>query len=120
MSFIILGFTVGLASGFSGLGGGGFIAIILVLIVGYEIHTAIGTSLIMMFFIAGAGSIGHIAKGEILYDCIIYVMIAAAPGALIGSLYANKINEEKLGRVIGLIFIIMGIAVIFRILFLFN
>jgi uncharacterized membrane protein YfcA len=117
VSFIILGFCIGLASGFSGIGGGGFMAIILVLILGYEIHTAIGTSLIMMFFVAGAGSFGHILKGEILYDMMPFAIFAVAIGAIIGSLFANKINEDKLGRVIGVIFIIMGIAVILRIAF---
>ena len=117
ISFIIIGFIVGLASGLSGLGSGGIIAIVLVLILGYEIHTAIGTSLIMVFFVAGSGALGHILKGEILTDLVIYAVSAAAIGAVIGSLYANKIDEDKLGRLIGLIIIIMGIAVIVRIIF---
>ena len=117
ISFFILGLIIGIVSGFTGIGGGGFIAIVLILILGYEIHIAVGTSLLMMFFMAGAGSLGHIFKGEILYEYLVYLIFAAALGASIGSFFANKINEEKLGRVIGLVYMIMGIAVIIRILY---
>jgi uncharacterized membrane protein YfcA len=116
-SFILLGLVIGFISGFMGIGGGGFIAIILILIFGYEIHTAIGTSLIMMSCIGAAGGIGHLLQNQFFIDAILYSGIAAGFGALTGSYYANKIDEDKLGRVVGLVIIIMGIAIIFRIIF---
>jgi uncharacterized membrane protein YfcA len=116
ISFIILGFLIGLLSGFSGIGGGGFVAIILVLVLAYNVHVAIGTSLIMLMFIAGTGSAVHIFNNEYFIDGILFAGISAGFGAVIGSSYANKINEDKLGRIIGLIIVVLGVTVILKML----
>ena len=113
--FIIFGFIAGFGSGFSGMGIGGVIALVLILILGYKIHTAIGTSLVMMFFISGSGSIGHILSNEIVIRAAILAGSAAALGSVSGALVANKINEDKLGRLIGFIIVILGIAIFFRV-----
>jgi len=114
---IFAGLIIGFVSGFSGIGGGGFIAIILILIFGYNVRNGIGTSLIMLSLITGSGAIGQIINGNFLLDATIYVVPSACIGAFIGSNYANKVNEDLLGRLIGLIVLIMGMAVFYRMLF---
>jgi len=115
--FIIFGLIAGFGSGFSGMGIGGVIALVLILILGYKIHTAIGTSLLMMFFISGSGSIGHILSNEIVFRAALVAGLAAVVGSASGALVANKINEDKLGRLIGIIIVILGIAIFFRVFF---
>ena len=115
--FIIFGFIAGFGSGFTGMGIGGVIALVLILILDYKIHTAIGTSLLMMFFISGSGSIGHILSNEIVFRAALVAGSAAAVGSVSGALVANKINEDKLGRLIGAIIVILGIAIFFRVFF---
>jgi len=115
--FIIFGFIAGFGSGFSGMGIGGIIALVLILILGYKIHTAIGTSLLMMFFISGSGSIGHILNNEIVFRAALIAGSAAVVGSVSGALVANKINEDKLGRLIGVIIVILGTVIFFRVFF---
>jgi uncharacterized membrane protein YfcA len=114
ISFIILGFVLGAISGFMGIGGGGFIAIILIFVLRYDAHVAIGTSLIMLSIIAAAGGIGHLFINDFFLDAIFYSGLSAGFGAFIGSTYSNKIDEDKLGRVIGFVVVIMGATVLLR------
>lgn len=113
-SFILFGFIIGIISGFSGISGAGIIALGLIFILDYDIHTAIGTSLVMAFFITGSGATGHILNGEFIPPIVLIGGIGAAIGAFLGSFYANKINEDKLGRVIGVIVLILAIAIILK------
>ena len=114
--FALAGFSIGLSSGFTGFGGAALIAFGLIFVLEYDLHTAIGTSLVVMFFLAGFGSIGHILKNNFLYESAMYAAPFAIIGALTGSLVANKIDEEKLGKVIGIIFIFLGIAILANLL----
>ncbi len=113
--FIIGGFFVGFVSGFTGFGGAGFIALALFFILDYDLHTAIGTSLIVMFFLAGSASFSHFLREEFILDAALISGSAAVFGAIIGSLYANRIDEEKLGGVIGFILVIIGIVLFARV-----
>jgi len=112
--FTFIGLLFGFISGFTGMGIGGVVALFLMLILDYDMHMAIGTSLLMMFFISGSGAIGHLIKDEILITAAYYAGISAIIGAVSGSFYANKIDENKLGRLIGLIIVIFGIILLFR------
>ena len=112
--FVISGFITGIMSGFTGFGGSFFIAIGLIFILDYDLHTAIGTSLLVMFFLAASASIGHIIKDNFLLDAALIAGIAALFGAALGSFISNKINEEKLGKIIGLIMLLLGIAIFAR------
>lgn len=116
-SFILLGVLVGVMSGFSGLGSGRTIAVILIFVLAYDFHTAVGTSLIMMFFIAGTGALNHAYNGGIMYDTLAVLVIPGLLGSLIGSKYANKIDEDKLARIAGLIIFTFGLIIFLNALF---
>ncbi len=108
--FIILGFSLGFSSGLTGFGGAGILAIGMVFVFDYDLHTAIGTSLIIMFFLAGSSAIGHIILGEFILLAALIAGFAAVAGAFIGSTFANRINENVLARIIGLIMLILGLT----------
>lgn len=113
-SFIVFGFIIGIMSGFTGFGGSGFIAIGLIFILDYDLHTSIGTSLLVMFFLAGVASFAHFLKENFLLDVALIAGVAALFGAVFGSFIANKVDEERLGKIIGVILVILGIAVFVR------
>lgn len=117
ISFVVLGFFIGLVSGFSGMGGAAIITIVLIFILEYDVHKAIGTSLFAMFFIAGAGAIGHVVNNEVIVYALLIAGCAAGLGAFLGSTFANKINEDKLGRIIGAIIIILGLVIFIKMIF---
>jgi len=113
--FVAFGLIAGASSGFTGMGIGGVVALVLMLILDYDIHTAIGTALLSIMFISGAGAIGHVLNNEVLFSAGLIAGSAAVVGAIFGSFAANKINEEKLGRIVGLLILIMGIILLFRV-----
>lgn len=114
-SFIVLGLVVGVISGLIGIGGSRTLAIILIFIMGYHLHTAIGTSLVMMFFIAGTGAVSHAFRGEIVLGAVMVAGLGAALGAMLGSSFANKIPEDKLARFVGAIISVLGFFLIIKI-----
>ena len=108
---VFAGLIIGLMSGFTGFGGAGFISIGLIFIFDLDLHTSIGTSLIVMFFLAGFGSLGHIVLNEFVWDAVLISAPAAIFGSVFGSLFANRINEDVLARSIGFIMLILGFAI---------
>ena len=113
VTFIVCGSLIGFASGFTGMGSSGIITIILIFVMGYDLHTSIGTSLMMMSFIGFSGTIAHGAfLNHIVLESALIAGIGAAFGAISGSFFANKINEDLLGRVIGGIITILGFVVL--------
>ena len=116
-TLILLGIIIGFISGIIGIGSSGIIAIILVLVYSYDLHTGIGTSLMTMFFIAGAGVIGQSINNNISMDPLIYAGFGALIGAVVGAFFSNKVNEDKLGRIIGLIITILGIIMLYKLFF---
>lgn len=118
ISFIFFGLVIGFSSGFSGMGSSAAVTLFLIFIMGYDLHTSIGTALLMMFFIAGSAAVGHgIIYNNIIYNAAIIAGIGAVIGATSGSLIANKINEDKLGRLIGFIIMILGVVLIVKMFF---
>jgi uncharacterized membrane protein YfcA len=90
------------------------VTLVLIFILGYDLHTAIGTSLLMMFFITGSGAIGHGFLGNFIFDIALIISLGAVIGAASGSLIANKIDEDKLGRLIGAILTVIGVIFIIK------
>ena len=111
---ILFGSIVGFINGFLGMGSGSIVAIVLIFVFGYNIHTAIGTSLIITFFIAGSGAIGHAFNNNVLFNFALIAGSAAIIAAAIGSIFANRIEGEKLGRIVGVIALILGIMLFLR------
>lgn len=117
ISFIFFGLIIGFASGFSGMGSSGAVTLVLIFVMGYDLHTSIGTALLMMFFIAGSAAVGHgIIYDNIIYNAALMAGLGAVIGATSGSILANRINEDKLGRLIGFIIMSLGGLVIVKML----
>ncbi|NPE27199.1 sulfite exporter TauE/SafE family protein [Methanococcoides sp. SA1] len=105
---ILAGIFVGLIAGTFGAGGGIMILSVLVLLLGYRVHVAIGTSVLMMVFIALFGSVGHYYYE--VFD-LWYLFVAGfggIVGAVTASLVANTLREKVLFRVIGVILVLLG------------
>jgi len=107
-SLVFFGLIIGFSSGFFGVGSGAMVTMVMVFILTYDIHTAIGTSLLVMFFIAGAGATTHFLNNEFIPHVAIISGLSAIVGAFISSSFANRIDEDKLGRFVGFIILILG------------
>ena len=92
---IICGIIIGFICGFVGAGGGMMLLLILTSVLGYELKTAVGTSVVIMAFTAFTGAASHFYIDGmpdilLLILCVIFTFIWAR----IGALWANKSSES--------------------------
>ncbi len=111
---VIFGTLIGFICGFVGAGGGMMMLMILTMVLGYELKTAVGTSVFIMTFTALTGAISHFIIDNktpdllVLILCILFTLIFARIGAVI----ANKVSSKTLNRATGIILVTLGIVVI--------
>ena len=109
---IVCGLIIGLICGFVGAGGGMMMLLILTSVLGYELKTAVGTSVFIMTFTALTGAISHFAIGGtpdmlILILCVVFTLIWAR----IAAVFANKAQPKTLNRATGIILVVLGAAI---------
>ena len=109
---VICGTMIGFICGFVGAGGGMMMLLILTTIMGYELKTAVGTSVFIMTFTALTGAVSHFMIGgfpniTIWALCIIFTLIWAR----IAALFANKATPEMLNRATGIVLVVLGIVI---------
>ena len=61
--FVLIGFVIGIVSGLTGLGGGALLVPVLVILLGYPIHRAVGTSSATLIFSSAGAVTGYIVSG---------------------------------------------------------
>lgn len=110
---ILAGSLVGFICGFVGAGGGMMMLLILTSVLGYELKTAVGTSVFIMTFTALTGAISHFSFGSlpdipIMIMCIVFTLMFARVAAL----FANKAKPEILNRATGAVLVILGAAIL--------
>ncbi len=106
---VAAGLIIGLICGVVGAGGGMVILLALVILLDYPIHLAIGTSVLIMIFTAGAATIGHGMYGAIDIPAALMGAAAGAGAAVVASRYANAAPEHVLKRIVGVIYIAFGL-----------
>lgn len=109
---VICGTVIGLICGFVGAGGGMMMLLILTSVLGYELKTAVGTSVFIMTFTALTGAVSHFSIGGapdwgVFFLCVIFTLIWARVAAL----FANKAEPKTLNRATGVILVILGVTV---------
>ena len=110
---LICGMLIGFICGFVGAGGGMMMLLILTSVLGYELKTAVGTSVFIMTFTALTGAVSHFAIGgapnwTIWTLCVVFTFIWAR----IAAVFANKAEPKTLNQATGVVLVILG-AVIF-------
>ena len=110
---LICGMLIGFICGFVGAGGGMMMLLILTSVLGYELKTAVGTSVFIMTFTALTGAVSHFAIGgapnwTIWILCVVFTFIWAR----IAAVFANKAEPKTLNQATGVVLVILG-AVIF-------
>lgn len=110
---IIMGTLVGFICGFIGAGGGMMMLLVLTSVLGYELKTAVGTSVFIMTFTALTGSVSHFIIGG-MPDiwCLVICVISTLIWARIAALLANKAKPATLNRATGIILTILGIVIL--------
>ena len=110
---IVCGVLIGFICGFIGAGGGMMMLLILTSVLGYELKTAVGTSVFIMAFTAFTGAVSHFVIGGapdflVLGLCVLFTLLWARIAARI----ANKAEPKFLNRATGAILIVLGAVVL--------
>ena len=104
---------VGFICGFIGAGGGMMMLLVLTSVLGYELKTAVGTSVFIMSATALTGAVSHFAIGGApdmlaLVVCVVSTLVFAQIAAVL----ANKASAKTLNRVTGVILVVLGVAIL--------
>ncbi|MEE0419128.1 MAG: sulfite exporter TauE/SafE family protein [Lachnospiraceae bacterium] len=110
---VLCGALVGFICGFVGAGGGMMMLLILTSVLGYELKTAVGTSVFIMTFTAFTGAASHMVLGGMpdlfsLAACIASTLLWAR----IAAKFANKAEPKVLNRATGAVLTVLGIAIL--------
>ena len=110
---VICGSGVGFICGFIGAGGGMMMLLLLTSVLGFELKTAVGTSVFIMSFTALTGSVSHFVIGGkpdilLLCLCVAFTLIWARLAAVI----ANRAKPKTLNRATGVVLVVLGIVIL--------
>ena len=109
---VVCGTAIGLICGFVGAGGGMMMLLILTSVLGYELKTAVGTSVFIMTFTALTGAVSHFVIGgapdwTVFALCVVFTLLWARVAAV----FANKSQPKTLNRATGVVLVVLGIVV---------
>lgn len=109
---VTCGILIGFICGFVGAGGGMMMLLILTSVLGYELKTAVGTSVFIMTFTALTGAVSHFSIGgspdwPVFGLCVAFTLLWAR----IAAVFANKAKPETLNRATGIVLVILGVVV---------
>ena len=95
-----------------GAGGGMMMLLILTSVLGYELKTAVGTSVFIMTFTAFTGAVSHFAIGGMpnLW-CLVFCVGSTLLWARIAARFANKASPVTLNRATGVVLVVLGVAI---------
>ena len=109
---VVCGVIIGFICGFVGAGGGMMMLLILTSVLGFELKTAVGTSVFIMAFTALTGAISHFAIGgapdwTVFVLCVVFTLLWAR----IAAVFANKASPKTLNRATGVVLVVLGAVV---------
>ena len=87
--------------------------LILTSVLGYELKTAVGTSVFIMSFTALTGALSHFIIGDLpdlllLALCVAFTLLWAQ----IAARFANKASPIVLNRTVGVVLTVLGAAIL--------
>jgi len=110
---LLIGLYIGISMGLFGSGGGATILLVLVYILNYQLHTAIGTATALMAISAVSGVTGYALHGSVEWLDGAIIGIAAMVSGSFFCKIANRASEKALNVAVGFIFVCIGIAMFF-------
>lgn len=115
---ILGGIGIGFICGFAGAGGGMMMLLVLTSLLGYELKTAVGTSVFVMTFTALTGAASHFAilysKEAVVPDLLTLLLCVGFTfvWARIASLLANRMKTKTMNVITGFVLVVLSIVVL--------
>lgn len=110
---VLCGLLIGFICGFIGAGGGMMMLLILTSVLGYELKTAVGTSVFIMAFTAFTGAVSHfVIGGKPDLWCLLFCVASTLLWARIAAKFANKATPATLNRATGVVLAVLGAVIL--------
>lgn len=79
--------------------------------VGMTPQRAVGTNLVVGFFLGVSGFLGHLVRLEVEWDVLAVSVAAAIPGAWLGARLTGRMSETTLKRAIGVALLVISVVI---------
>jgi uncharacterized membrane protein YfcA len=79
--------------------------------VGLPAARAVGTNLVVGFFLGASGFLGHLVRLEIEWLVLAVSLAGALPGAWLGARYTGRLSERTLRRAVGAALLTVAAAI---------
>lgn len=110
---VVCGMMIGFICGFVGAGGGMMMLLILTSVLGYELKTAVGTSVFIMAFTAFTGAVSHFAIGGAPdWWALLFCVASTLLWARVAAKFANKASAVTLNRATGVVLSVLGVSIL--------
>ena len=87
--------------------------LVLTSFLGYELKTAVGTSVFIMSATALTGSVSHFALGGLPDLLVLGVCVGSTlVFALLAARIANRVSAKTLNRVVGALLVLLGVVIL--------
>lgn len=111
---LCIGLVAGILSGMVGIGGGIIIVPALVYFLGFNQHTAQGTTLAMFLIPIGIlGAVNYYQAGHIDIKVALTIAVTFIVGSYIGSKISIGLDQNMVKKIFGIIIFIISIKMIF-------
>jgi len=107
-----IGLVLGMISGLFGAGGGMMFLLVLMIVLKYSTHMAIGTSSLIMAITAASGTLGYALQDNVDFSTGLIIAVPAVLGGAVSARLANKVSEKSLNRIVGGVFACLCVAVV--------
>jgi uncharacterized protein len=111
LAAVVSGGLIGLLGGAVGLILGTLRMPALLRSVGLPAHTAVGTNLVVGFFLGAAGFAAHLVRGEVEWLVLAVCLAGAIPGAWVGARFSGRVSEAALRRLVGVALLAVAVAI---------
>ncbi|HUA08794.1 MAG TPA: sulfite exporter TauE/SafE family protein [Candidatus Acidoferrales bacterium] len=110
---IIVGFIVGLCISYSGVGAGSLTTPLIVLLLGYNASTAIGSDLLFSLGTKVVAFLTHMRAQTVHYGALLFLSLGGVPGAIVGVLITGWLHAHlPIGTVNHVLKLALGVALL--------
>lgn len=113
MTTALIGIVGGFLGGLFGVGGGVIFVPLLMLLKGFDIHRAVGTSLLIIIFTALSGAVFHGRAGMVDWKAALVLGLFSMIGVWIGTKLSLKLDTVMLQRAFAVFLVLVAIKLFF-------
>jgi uncharacterized membrane protein YfcA len=106
--------VVGVLTGIVGIGGGFLIVPTLVILCNLPMHSAVGTSLMVIAMNAASGAAGYAGQVPVPWSIVLIFSAFAIVGSLVASRYSARLPQSTLRKGFGALLVALSILILFQ------